>query len=63
MNVTAHQKKENMNTDRREAEEKWQATDFKETECSPSAVVQRAAQRKKGLDEGRARGNWNPLED
>ena len=48
MNVAAHQEKmENDDAEKREAgKEKRQATDFKETECFPSAVVQRAARRK-----------------
>ena len=46
MNVAALlEKKENENTGKREAgvEERKRPTDFGETECCPSAVVQRAA--------------------
>ena len=46
MNFAAHQKKKNEKMGKREAEEKIQATDFKEAACYPSAVVQRAARRK-----------------
>ena len=49
MNVTVHQEKENneeMKTRKRKAEERRQATDFKETVCCPSAVVQGATQQK-----------------
>ena len=49
MNVAAHQKKEDENkiTVKKEAEkENRPAINFEETECCPSAVVQRAARRK-----------------
>ena len=47
MNVAAHQEKENNEkTGKRKEEERKQA-DFKEAACYPSAVVQRAARRKK----------------
>ena len=39
---------ENENTGKREAEEeRKQSTDFREAKCCPSAVVQRAARKKK----------------
>ena len=65
MKVAAHLEKEkNEKTGKRKAaEEKRQATDFKEVECYPSAVVQGTARRKNGLCEGSARGNWNPREE
>ena len=57
MNVTAYQEKKNEKTGKREAVEKRKrATDFKDAECCPSAVVQRATERKKGLYEG---SNWD----
>ena len=44
MNVAAHQ--ENKNTGKKASrEKKRQTTDFRETECCPSVVVQRAAGR------------------
>ena len=47
MNVAAHQEKKNEKTGKIEAgEERRQETDFKETECCPSAVVQAAARGK-----------------
>ena len=57
MNVTAHQKKKNKETKtgKRKADERRQATDFKEAVCCPSAVVQGAAQRKNDLCERSAR--------
>ena len=38
------------------------STDVGETECCPSAVVQRAARRKNSLHEWSAVGNWDPQE-
>ena len=55
MNATAHQEK-NDKTGKRKA------TDFREAACCPSAVVQGATQRKNGLCERSARGNWDPRE-
>ena len=62
MNIATHQEKVE-NTFKRKAGVKRRQADFKETACYPSAVVQGAAQRKNGLCEGSARGNWNPQED
>ena len=67
MNVVAQQdleKNEETKKGKSEAgERRRQATDFREAVCCPSAVVRRAAQRKNGLCEGSARGNWDPRED
>ena len=47
INAVAHQKtNENKNTRKKEGEQKRQATDFKETECCPSAVIQKTSRRK-----------------
>ena len=58
MNDAAHQEKEKneeTKTDqRRAAEKKRQAIDFKEAACCPSAVIEGAARRKNGLCEGSA---------
>ena len=63
MNVAAHQEKEkNEKTGKREAREQRRQTDFKESACYLSAVVQGAARRKNGLCEGSARSNWYPRE-
>ena len=63
MNVAAHPEKKNEKTGKREAEEeRKQATDFKETLCCSSAVIQRAPRRKNDLCEGSARGNWDVRE-
>ena len=53
MNVAAHQQNE-----KQAGEERKQATDFKEAACCSLAVSQWAAQRKNGLCETSARGNW-----
>ena len=61
MNVAAHHEKEkNEKTGKRKAGEERRQADFKEAACCPSAVVQGAAQRKNGLCEKSARGNWDP---
>ena len=64
MNVSVHQDKEkNVKTRKRKAgEERRQETDFKETACCPSAVVQGQHGEKMGLCRGGARGNWDPRE-
>ena len=50
MNVATYQKKENEIAGKRElGEEEKQSTDFRESTCCPSVVVQRAAQQKKWL--------------
>ena len=64
MNVAAHHEKEkNEKTDKRKEGEERKQADFKEAACYPSAVVQRAAQRKNALCEGSGRGNLDPRED
>ena len=63
MNVAAHQEKEkNEKTGKRKAGEEGRQAGFKKAACYP-AVVQGAAQRKNGLCEGSALGNWDPRED
>ena len=72
MNVAAHQEKEkNEKTRKRKAGEERRQTDFKETACYPSAVVQGAARRKNALCEGRpgvnetlekANSHFNPIQ-
>ena len=58
MKAAVYQAKKNEKTGKREAgEERTRATDFKEAECCPFAVVQGAARRKNCLCEGSARGN------
>ena len=62
MNVATHQEKEkNEKTGKRKAGEEKKRANFKEAACYPSAVVQGAAQRKNGLCEGSAWGNWDLL--
>ena len=61
MNVAAHQEKQmNEKAAKRKAGVKRRQTNFKETACYPSVVVQGASPRKNGLCEGNARGNWDP---
>ena len=64
MIVAAFQEKEkNEKAGKTEAgEERNQSIEFKQGACWPSAVDQRAAQRKNGLCEGSARSNWYPRE-
>ena len=62
MNVAAHQEEKNKKTGKRKAGAERRQADFKEAACYPSAVVQGAAQRKNGLCEKSARGNWDPRE-
>ena len=65
MSVAAHldkEKEKNEKMDKRKAGEERRQANFKETACYPSLVVQGAAQRKNGLCEGSARGNWDPRE-
>ena len=63
MNVAAHQEKEkNEKTGKRKAGEERRQANFKEAACYPSSVVQGAAQQKKGLCGGSARGNWDTRE-
>ena len=61
MNVAVLQEKDEK-TGKRKAEERIQATDFKEAACCPFVVVQRIARRKNGLCEGSARSNWDHRE-
>ena len=60
MNVDAHQEK-NEKTGKRKAGEERRQADFKEAAFYPSAIVHGAAQRKNGLCEESAQGNWDPL--
>ena len=63
MSVAAYQEKKDEKLGKREAgEERRQETDFKETACCPSAVVQRTARRKTVNVGGSARANWDPRE-
>ena len=62
MNVAAHQEEKNEKTGKKKAGEERRQADFKEAACYPSAVVQGAAQRKNGLCEWSAQGNWDPRE-
>ena len=63
MNAAAHQEKEkNEKTGKRKAGEERRQADFKEAMCHSSAVVRGDAQRKNGLCERSARGNWDPRE-
>ena len=64
MTVGTQQEKENdKKTSKGEVgEERKQTTDFKETTCCPSTVVQGAARQKNSLCEGSAQGNWDSRE-
>ena len=60
MNATAHQEEKNEKTKTaktKAGKERKQVIDFKEAVCSPSAVVQGAAQQK---SEEEYQGKWNP---
>ena len=65
MNVTAHQEKEKSEKTKKgkrragEKKKRKQATDFEETVCCHSAVVQGQHSEK---IKGRARGDWDPRE-